>query len=420
MKGYFFDFSYGEWYEDMDPLIKYFDYLNDSDIVNIRFPKTTYFTLFQFINNTSNLLSTEDLHKILENTPFSEIDYKNILKKIKRFLKLGLIKKSKPEKMPERPNVIYYKVTSAGLVYLLSKMNDYQMNHYEKFSRQKFSINNFVKYLEDDFFRFFLYPIMDINSAKNIKSNWITNDLLEYFIKVSKLIIKQLEIDKKNLEHTKPYLYWSCFLKCDPNNKLNSNTKIVNYFLFELKRSPILYWLKENEKYVNFEKINKLTVKFSSKEHKLVLKIDEETKKLKIEYNDKEVGYYKIRKEYQDFLIFSNPLYDQSDLFTTPYQITDFSRELRSFIEDLGFSILESIRRKQFHSLDNEFIILKSIYEENFDYNKELDYQEEKKIDQDLKILAEDTKMTKLLEEMNRNYNEMYSDFCKYKKNEYY
>ena len=418
MKGYFFDFSYGEWYENMDPLIKYFDYLNDSDIVNIRLPKTTYFTLFQFINNKTNLLSTEDLHKILENTPFSEIDYKNILKKIKRFLELGLIKKSKPEKMPDSPNVIFYKLTSAGLVYLLSKINDYEMNHYEKFSRQKFSITKFANYLDDDFFKFFLYPIMEINSARNIKSNWITNDLLEYFIKVSRLIIKQLEIDKikRSKDHPNPYLYWSCFLKCDPNNKLNPNTKLVDYFLYQIKGADILYWLEENEKDVNFEKINKLTVKFFFKEHKLVLKIDDKTKKLKIEYNDKEIGFYKIRKEYQDFLIFSNPLYDQADLFTTPYQIIDFSRELRSFIVDLGFSILESIRRKESPSLEHEFIILKSIYEENFEYGKELDHLEEINIDQDLKILAEDTKMTKLIDQMNRNYNEMYSNFCKYKK----
>ncbi|MGD1836625.1 MAG: hypothetical protein ACPKPY_01020, partial [Nitrososphaeraceae archaeon] len=102
MKGYFYHLSDSfdpNWYYNIEPTIDYFRYLDELNICKIKLSKSAYFTLFQFIN-IRDILSTDDLYEILREMPFFSIDYKNILKKIKRFESDGLIQKTKSEKMP--------------------------------------------------------------------------------------------------------------------------------------------------------------------------------------------------------------------------------------------------------------------------------------------------------------------------------
>ena len=88
----------------------------DSNIVNINLSKASYFTLYQFIK--FKYLSTNDICNLLKDTVY-EADYKNILKKMRNIYSLGLIEKVKPaDKLPERRGMIYYKLSSVGVVWL--------------------------------------------------------------------------------------------------------------------------------------------------------------------------------------------------------------------------------------------------------------------------------------------------------------
>ena len=76
--------------------------------------------MVQFIKHKS--LSTYDIHNILKYTEY-EVDYKNVHKKIKNFISLGLIEKTSPNKTVVH-GAIHYKLTSSGLFYLLSDIDD--------------------------------------------------------------------------------------------------------------------------------------------------------------------------------------------------------------------------------------------------------------------------------------------------------
>lgn len=364
-------------------LQEYFKFLHKSNIVYINLSKASYFTLYQFIKFT--YLSTNDICNLLKDTVY-EADYKNILKKMKNLNILHLIEKVKPsEKFPERRGMIYYKLSSAGIVYLFHKLTDYE----------EIKISQFIEYYKDDgFFNIFLSPYFEIDSLINITSEQITTILFEYCIEVCKQIIKELEIFNK-MENSdgseEPYLYWSNFLRYNPDDRSSPNYRKIGEFLYGIMKQDRLYWLKEGN--IEFNKVDNLTVIFSWKEHKLIIKIDEKINQALVFYNEEELGYYPIKKEYNDFLLYSLGYQDIEAVMS--HIRLPFRSEIRNIVGKLGFRILESTWWKHDYSWGDENV--------------------EKEVEHDLVLLANDSKILDLVEDIKFNFDRYYKEFYKNK-----
>jgi hypothetical protein len=367
--------------EYINKLQNYFEYLNKLNIVNINLTKASYFTLYQFIKFA--YLSTNDIYNLLIDTVY-EADYKNILKKIKNLYKLGLIERVRPNKLPEYRNMIYYKLSSAGIIYVFYKLTytDYE----------EIKINKFIEYhREDKFFNIFLSPYFEIDSLINITSKHITTILFEYCIEICKQIIKEVEIFNK-MENRGggpevPYLYWSNFLKYNPDDTDSPNYRNIEEFLFDIKKQDDLYWLDEENIEVNI--VDNLTVTFSLNEHKLIIKIDEKNKKALVFYNEEELGYYSIKREYNDFLFYAIQYRDTNEVMS--HVRIHFKSEIENIVAKLGFRILESTWWKYNYPW----------------YDKKV----QKKVEQDLVLLANDSKILDLVEDIRFNFNRYYKKF---------
>ena len=378
-----FKYDFNSEFDYIDKLQEYFRYLHRSNIVNINLSKASYFTLYQFIK--FKYLSTNDICNLLKDTVY-EADYKNILKKMRNIYSLGLIEKVKPaDKLPERRGMIYYKLSSVGVVYLFHRLTEYE----------GIKINKFIEYYKDDkFFNIFLYPYLEINSLINIKSERITIILFEYCIELCKEIIKELEIFNnigKKGAFEEPSLYWSNFLKYNPSDKSSLNYKKIGEWLYSIMKLYRLYWIKEGN--IKFNKIDNRTIMFTLNEHKLLLKIDEKNKKALVFYNEEELGYYNIDREYTDFLFYSI-LYGDIDEVMSQVRI-HFRWKIQNFVAKLGFTILESFWWK-------------------YDYSWNYEY-EGKIIDHDLVLIANDSKFSDLVEDIKFNFDKYYKEFYKNK-----
>jgi replication initiation and membrane attachment protein DnaB len=133
-------------------LEKYLNYLSDQNIKEISLSKSSRFTLIQFLKNI--VLTTYDIYKILKNTAYNA-DYKNIHKKIKNFISLGLIEKVNQERVYKEYNKlaehgkVYYRLSSVGLFYLLSDLVEDEV-----------TFENLKLFSKDIFFEIFVYPIL--------------------------------------------------------------------------------------------------------------------------------------------------------------------------------------------------------------------------------------------------------------------
>ncbi|MGD1838244.1 MAG: hypothetical protein ACPKPY_09350, partial [Nitrososphaeraceae archaeon] len=319
---------------------------------------------------------------------------------------------------PNRPNIIYYKLTDAGLFYLLAKMKDYHLNDYEKFLQNKLPVTNFLQnYSENILFKLYIYPIMEYDSFKNVKGIIICYNIFIYLMKISSLIFKYLEIFYRNKTHLGQeisHLYWSCFLEYDPNDNTNPNNQFVKKFFDYLSGNISLGWLHDNKRY---KKIDEQTIKFSALYKKLVLKLDEVNKKIILKYNDEEIGYYKIRKEYNDYLVYSNIVpYQDLNYLQYRYELPDFSSELSALVEELFLSILsDSYYFQELHQIPeilNDFmsIVEKDDFLINKNKNMEITFK-------DTKTLSSDSKFKNILTRIHKKHNDMFIHFSELKNN---
>ena len=72
-----------------------------------------------------------------------------------------------------------------------------------------------------------------------------------------------------------------------------------------------------------------------------MLKIDEKNKKALVFYNEEELGYYNINREYTDFLFYSI-LYGDIDEVMSHVKI-HFRWKIQNFVAKLGFTILANL-----------------------------------------------------------------------------
>lgn len=285
------------------------------------FTDSTFFTLCQFAIKRE--MSTYQVFNELKKTKY-KIEYKNIHKKIQKFLLLKLIKKTSKRDLKHAS--IYYELSDTGVFYILlnihkniSKFEDKQLN--EIFTGM---IHN---HGDNDFFFVFIYPYFNKSTILNIRSKITIEDILNYCsLCCNKVLIKLFGV----------YYFAKFFAPINWND-------IVGYIREGSSKDKIGKWLvslrvrfqdildKDLRDYLNWldEKaelkfVDENTIMIKSNENKLFLKIDRYEKKAFLIHNKKILLKYDIVSEDNDYKI---NILDEKEHFEKliRYQITEYS-----------------------------------------------------------------------------------------------
>jgi len=196
-----------------------------SRIKEIELTNSALFTLCQFTK--SEELSTYQISNTLKSTKYAA-DYKNVHKKIKRFLNTGLIKKTKT--LDRKHNSKFYRLSSVGIFSIFYHLH----GKWTIFHSEILNIMNGIltNYGDDDFFNFFIYPFFAKNTIINIESNMITEFFINYCTEcahksMSKLYDERL-IDKNGKFASKERIQeWLSDIKDDLNTDCKDNDSLL-------------------------------------------------------------------------------------------------------------------------------------------------------------------------------------------------
>ncbi len=177
-----------------EKLLLYFNELIKVNIHKINLSLEEINTLKKFL--LDYYLSVSDIEKILKDTDF-EAKHKNIDKKKKKFLRLGLIEKENKlsdkvyiAKLDKRKK--YYKLTPCGIFCVLKEIQLADIGHL--FMKPDFENRVFEVYNDDPLFELFVNnDLIDMTALSKIKSydvRWIFADYLKH---ICQEINKELE-----------------------------------------------------------------------------------------------------------------------------------------------------------------------------------------------------------------------------------
>ncbi|MGD9534597.1 MAG: hypothetical protein AB7V56_12625 [Candidatus Nitrosocosmicus sp.] len=380
--------------ESEEELIKYFNYLIDAKILKLDLSMASRFALLQFLKK--HYLSTYEVCKILESSDYSA-DYKNIHKKIKKLLSLGLLYKMKPERMNKIPEhgSIYYEITSAGLIYLLSHV-------YE----DEIELADLEKFEGDGFFKLLIHnSSINIKSLKNLKSFEALRIFINFFREIAQCVITEL----KDLEEVKRVGYyeipgsrWSHFLKYDPYKDDEYRDEVCELLYSQYKQhwDYDLDWIKDTE-IIEKRIIDDTTIEFYSNENALLFKIDETKTKASVISNGEELGWYTVKRENGDFIIY-HVLFDDVDSYFRRGLMINLSRKIEKLLTEFKLSIIRLSYYK---------------YEYGYFDGEKIDYRDQEiiEIENDVKLLANDRDVLHLISSLKENIDKIYTEFMKYK-----
>jgi hypothetical protein len=377
-----------------EELKEYFDYLIDAKVSNLDLSMASRYSLIQFIKNP--YLSTYEVCKILESSDYSA-DYKNIHKKVKKLLSLGLLKKTKPEnlnKIPEHGS-IYYEITSAGLFYLLGHVYEDEID-----------LTDLKKFDHDDFFRLLVHnSSISIKSLKNLKSFEALRIYINFFRHLALVVAREL----KDLEEVKrvgyyeyPRTKWSHFLKYDPYKNDEYRDEVDGWLYSQYKQhwEDGADWIR-GAKIIEKRNIDDATIEFSSNGNVLLFKIDETKTKASVISNGEEVGWHTVKKENGDFIIYYVLHHDVDSYFRRELILT-LSRNIKKLITEFRLSIIRlSYHKYEYGGFDGE----------------KFGFQDENiiEVEKDLKLLANDNQILDLVNSLKEDIDKMYTEFMKYK-----
>jgi hypothetical protein len=281
---------------------------------------------------------------------------------------------------------IYYKLAPAGLFYLLSGLGEDEV-----------TFENLKLYSKDIFFEIFVYPILEESFFYRLSSSKILHIFIEYFRSICKEIkveLKILEEIKKNGFYEVPSINWSYLLNYNPQEKDSPYYNLMQEWLYFMKSDKYLQWL--DNKNLKKENIDSISICFSTKDDKLVLKINEIEEKAILEYNGNGLGSVNIRKYYHDFV-----------LYNTRYQSID------QYFVELGPKLLHNINSLIFQ-LSLSIVKISC-------YKYECGPWESKRLgnlEKDLKILGNNKKMINAFRMLKNNLDNYFDEFLTYSKGE--
>lgn len=367
-----------EYYYEKD-LLKYFDKLVKSEKPKIFKSISTefIFTLKQFLNY--KWLSIEDIFDILKTTDYHASRNK-IRKKINKLHELNLIKKTIPSRLPENPIEPYYKLTSYGLFYLLKDI------------RIKEDVKNIFKiYGDDDIFRIFIHPLIDkqlLYSLQNIDIIWIFIEYVKQICNRIKDELKVFKIIQKSGKYEEPVVKWDFNLK-------NDNTRwieILDRMLFYFFKKP--HYKDSKVAPIESPIITDTSITFDLQDNKYNVELDIINEKGKLKFNNTEIGLISIKRKRNYFALYRTRFKDMEE-----YE-HKIKGDFFFYVNEIIKQLVSSLQQLYFKTWDHAGLIV--LFE---DYRKK---------DQELEIIAKDDKVKKLLIKFNYVMLKSFKGFLEY------
>jgi hypothetical protein len=220
---------------------------------------------------------------------------------------------------------------------------------------------------------------------------------LEYFRTVCKEIKDELKVFEeinKNKRYEIPYINWSYILNYNPKDKDSPYYNRMQEWLYFMQSDEFLQWLDNKD--LEKENIDSKTIRFSTKDTELILKINEQENIVILLLNGNELGSVNIRKDLYDFVLF-NERYGGIDSYFLELG-SKLSYKLETSIFQLGLSILKLSYYK---------------YERGPWESKWLE-----SLEKDLKILGKNKKIIDAFKILKENLDNYFNEFFTYSKEE--
>ncbi|HSF50414.1 MAG TPA: hypothetical protein VLA74_06610 [Nitrososphaeraceae archaeon] len=238
-----------------------------------------------------------------------KISYKNVHKRVKKLLELGLIKEV-TNNIPTKHGSIFYKLSSFGIYYIFLAIR------IDKIAIQKL----FENYLNDDLFDKVLFQYIEKKTIKAIKSlvildnifNFINGNLLNIDY-VLKHFLPEVEKEGGYLTTIAPI---DNLVHPDQDSYLYGGSK---EFIDYLRKKFNIKWLNKETSKINFDKKDNNIIEITDKKDKLIIKLDKE-KKRAILYNKQNILFE----------------FELEEILENSFAINEFrSRTLEEYITEL-------------------------------------------------------------------------------------
>jgi hypothetical protein len=386
-------------------LLAYFNELTNVSIEEITMltPEELY-TLKQFLKDI--YLSARDMEMLLIETDFKAA-YKNVNKKITRLHNLGFIKEVHPtgggyiSKFDGRSQ--YYKLTSCGLFCVLKEIQEEDIG--DPF--RDMGIKIFEVYQDDPLLQLFLHDLIDKNLLSETKDFLIKRIFINYLKQVCQEIYKELVVYARFLKNgigVGSGVKW--------NRNLENKKEEWNRFFDNLLGNVIFVPAIDNkisrlsELVVNPD-ISKYSCSFYYDNRKYSIDIDTQNRSAKLRINDNE--YIKV---YDTEKGKAARKYGEIDIQIEPhcFILKRLSREPEDYLLSLTrrFLIPIDLLKTQLG-----YSILQLFYEKDSIYAL-FPTSDDKKYLDELRKLALDTKVKRLIDDFYNKVNRHYDGFAKY------
>jgi hypothetical protein len=271
-----------------------------------------FFSLYYFITN--NKLSTYQLSEFLSITKY-KMNYKNVLKKIKKFEKFQIIKIIEKRSHPRPAN--FFQLTDVGVYYIFEYM-------YERMSLFKNEqiieiIHGLINYYsENDFFTVFIFPFFNKETLLNLKSETI----MKYFLNYCKKCCYRVRLS---------LIQWDFFINSSPVIYWNN---LINYNFDAASKNKTQRWLKDISQRFQFKKDkdirncldwidndfsidveNNDTILIIKNGNTLILRLDKHRRTLSFLFKKRNILQFDILPYDNDFLINKHDLIGKQSAF---------------------------------------------------------------------------------------------------------
>ncbi len=393
-------------------LLVYFDKL--SKLRNEKISKLStedIYTLKQFLKD--KYLSAADVEKILKGTDF-EVAYNHVNMRVRKLYDLGLLKDTNHTGgrhiFEYELRGQYYELTSCGLFFALKEIQEEDVGH-QFVIESTLGSRIFEIYKDDPLFQLFMYDVIDENLLFKITDNDIKWTFIRYLNQICQEIYKALEVFvesqarglsgefevKWNHDLTNKKEQWSRFF-----DKL---------LLYVIRLDDVDYTVPHLIDLIDYPQISKNSCSFYYGDKKYSIDIDRENKKAIFRIDGEE--YFKVYDREKGKEVYRKHGEIGVQLKKHCFVLRSFSQESYAYLIYLSFRFFVSIRTLR---TKLGYSVLQLFKEDILAGSEQSLTPGSKKYLDELRKIASDEKVKKLINDFYKEVNKNYNGFAKFGK----
>ena len=413
----YLDKPYSEQMENPDALyvkqlLVYFEKLSKVRDEKIsRLSTEDVYTLKQFLKD--KYLSATDVEKILKGTDF-EVAYNHVNDRVHKLHNLDLLKETEPtgyafiSEFNSRNQ--YYKLTSCGLFFALKEIQEEDVGH-QFVIESTLGSRIFEIYKDDPFFQIFLYDVIDENLLFKITDNDIKWTFIGYLNQICQEIYKALEVF---VEYQAKGLSGEFEVKWN-HDLTNKKEQLSRFFdkllLYIVRLDDVDYTVPHLIDLIDNPRISKNSCSFYYHDQKYSIDIDRENKKAIFRIDGEE--YFKVYDSEKGKEVNRKHGEIGVHLKKHCFVLRSFSQESYAYLIYLSFSFFDSIRTLR---TKLGYSVLQLFKEDILAGSEQSLTPDSKKYLDELRKIASDEKVKKLINDFYKEANKNYNGFTKYAK----